>query len=114
MTTKSTTLINLNDLNFPKFSDPQILFFREFITLLQQDRLALDPFSVDPDLYKAQYMSLRGAEVQIQWIIDANAAVLESERNERLHGKQYDPQAELLATTEADADMNIDDLVSLL
>jgi len=114
MTTTPNTRINLTDIDFPKFTEPQINFFREFISLLQQDRLNLDPIAVEPDLYKAQYMSLRGAEVQIQWIIDANTAVLDAELNERIHGKQYDPQAELLSGTESDVDMNIEDIVSLL
>lgn len=113
-TTNTNTNITIDSLKVPKFSQEQLDFFQNFITLLQQDRLQLDPASMDKHKYDLAYVSLRGSELQFKWIIDAHYAIVQAETNERLFNKDYDPESEMSSMEDGSEDLDIEDIDRLI
>lgn len=104
---------SMNDLKIPEFTDEHRQFFRDLISLTQQDRLGLD---LGNPKFKLQWVSLEAIERQLQWLLDIGKAQLIAETLERTEGVPYDPQAVIdsgyLHELEEDLD-DVDDMQTL-
>jgi hypothetical protein len=94
--------LDLNQIQWPKFSPPQLLFFAQMIRIYQQDRLNIDPASLPKKVFDLQWVSLQSMENTFKFLIDGNNAVVEAERDERINGSGYNPQ-QLLADVHDDS-----------
>src|SRR5690606_18247200 len=97
-----------DDIKFARFNSEQIKFFQEMVVLLQQERLSLDPGRTEKHLYDLQFVSLQSMERVYQWLVDSTYAILEAERQERIHGEPYNPQLHLENMDEVDVTVKLD------
>lgn len=88
-------MIDLDQIDFQKFSEPQIKMFHELIDLYNQDLQTLDPSTYTTlDNYQRDWHGVKSVVVFIDWLIRATDAIAQAEVAEK-EGQGYFPEDQL-------------------
>lgn len=94
-------ITNVRELKLVEFNEAQLQFFRDAISLYQQDRLRL-PLNLPHEEYKLQAVSLESMERAMTWCIECSEAAKDAQLAEKRNKGSTNPHDYLESSADFD------------